>query len=190
MSFEDMAGPSDIEVGTTITRPWPNRFNISEEGLEALVHILRRKRLSELDATRRQLQEALEIPRRTDVVERSVRPGRERFHPRRVAAFVGLAQTFVSDVRVLAPVRREGRSAWMDGKRQDNAVEMDGKLYLTLSAIETLPPGTEVTLRAEGPRRRGSGRGAGGLPAPQRLDPRPLPPVQRPRLCRRRSGSH
>lgn len=84
------------------------------------------------------------------MVERRVRIGRERFHPRPVAAFVRLAQTFESDVRVLAPIRREGILAWMDGKRERDAVELDGKRYLPLSAIETLPVGIELTIRTCG----------------------------------------
>lgn len=57
--FRDWAGPTQIEVGSTITRPWPNRFSVSEEGLEVLVHVLRRKDVAELDATRQKLQRAL-----------------------------------------------------------------------------------------------------------------------------------
>lgn len=61
MTFASMAGPTRLPEDA-ITRPWPNRFSISREGLEYLVHALRRRETGEVEQLTEDLLEALEQP--------------------------------------------------------------------------------------------------------------------------------
>lgn len=59
-SFHSSSSPTQLPEDA-ITRPWPNRWSISREGLEVVVNVLRRKNADEQAALRRELLDAFEL---------------------------------------------------------------------------------------------------------------------------------
>lgn len=59
-TMREMAGPvpADITVREDIGRPWPNRWSLSEEAVETIIQVARRKDTHSLDRLWRKLLDA------------------------------------------------------------------------------------------------------------------------------------